>query len=636
MANARKDHYMNSNRSSQSGLTLRLSVIGVPTYSILPFVELLNRWSTCSGEEWTVKRCKSLKLALIQLRSGSTLTVPLARNRKGQIKGVVGSLMRWALKSDKNFSKVLNSFMVYSHWTSVILTDTQRKKFLIAINAEPVAIPVTFKRVFEHTLKAVVRGRTIRGKPQSLVFYRGSPSKRAPTVNQGSVPQSQKLLSELYSLDNDATWEHVRSLWDDIYCHVLRGFDVNGFCDSVHIDDNEQTPMVGGEVHFLQEPGYKLRSIASPFRLFQVASQPLKDDLSYLVRTLDWDCTYDQGKAFPYIQKHLAAKRQVYSVDLTSATDMFPYELQEIVLSTIYGKDNPYVKLFRDVSRSTWHSELGELVWRKGQPLGFNPSFFTFTLTHGLVLLTLLGKKYDYEFFVLGDDVIILNKELFEKYTSFLNEMGCPYSPEKTLVSSELAEFAGKVITKETVYPQLKWRRVSDNNFLDLARLIGPRIRLLLTKKQNEVLDVFSHIPNFIHPLGLNWSYPGSNLENMIKAGLELSFKERVLDSLTGLSKHTHDQLYADYGPFTDDLLRFTDKVYLKQEVLTFDEKVKSVFLRLGYARRNYEYFLENLKDIPLALSGLTNPELPLAEVLPSRVTLRQRLSRFIQKDKSS
>jgi len=389
--------------------------------------------------------------------------------------------------------------------------------------------------------------------------------------------------------------------------------------------------MVGGEVHFLQEPGYKLRSIASPYRLFQVASQPLKDDLGRLVRSLDWDCTHDQGKAMPYIKEALQRGEQVYSVDLSSATDYFPYELQQIVLETIYGKDNSYIKLFRDVSRSTWHSELGEIVWNRGQPLGFNPSFFTFTLTHGLVLLTLLGKHYDHQFFVLGDDVVILNKKLFEDYLSLLKAMACPYSPDKTLVSRELAEFAGKVITKDAVYPQLKWRTVSDDNFLDLARLIGPRIRLLLSKKQNEILDIFAHVPDFIHPFGLNWSKPGSNLESMIRDGLMLCFEERVLDSLTGLSSHVHNQLYADYGTPTNDLMTFVSKTDVLEEVQTFDEKVKSVFQRFGFARKHYEYFLENLKDIPMALSDTSKyPELPYAEVQPSRVTLRQRLSRFI------
>jgi len=627
---------MNStNGAQQSGLTLRLSVVGIPAYSINPFADLLSKWTRCSGEEWTVKRCKALKLTLIQLRSKSPVTTPLARNRHGDFKGVVGSLLRWALKSDKNFSKVLNAFMAYSHWTSVKLTDTQKKKFLIAVNAAPVVIPESLARSFVRTVKSCVRRRTIHGKPQSLLTCRGSPNKRAPTSQFGSVQQSSLLPLEIYLLDNEETLKHVKSLWNGIYSHVFRGINFNEVCDSVHVDDISHGPMVAGEVHFLQEPGYKLRSIASPYRLFQVASQPLKQDLGQLVSTLDWDCTHDQGKASQFIKEALSQHKIVYSVDLSSATDYFPYELQEIALETIYGKDCSYIQLFRDVSRANWKSELGVIRWSKGQPLGFNPSFFTFTLTHGMLLQTLLGKEYDHQFFVLGDDVIILDKKLFDDYISTLQKLGCPYATDKTLISSELAEFAGKVITSDNTYPQLKWRAVSDDNFLDLARHIGPRIRLLLSKKQNEILNVFAHIPDFIHPFGLNWSYQGSNLELMVEAGLKLCFEERVLDSLTGLSRHVHNQLYADYKHLTNDLKNFIIADEVLQEVTTFDEKVKSVFLRLGYARKHYEYFLEGLKDIPMALSDPSKGlELPYAEVQPTRVTLKHRLSRFIRQNK--
>jgi len=616
-----------------SGLTLRLLVTGIPSYAINPFAELLVRWATCSGEEWTVKRCKSLKLTLIQLRTGSPISTPLARNRKGEIKGVVGSLLRFASKSDKNFVKVLNAFMAYTHWISSQVTSVQKEKFLTAVNTTPVEIQDTLKHSLVRVTRAVVGGRTIHGKPQPLFSWRGSLQKRAPTSKFGSVPQSSKLLGEIFLTDNQKTWSHIQSLWHEIYSHVFRGIKVHEFVDSCHFDDIDSGPMVAGEVHFLQEPGYKLRSIASPYRLFQVASQPLKEDLGRLVRSLEWDCTHDQGRAFPIIQEALKSNRVVYSVDLSSATDYFPFELQQIVLETIYGKECSYVQLFRDVSRSTWKSELGEIVWKRGQPLGFNPSFFTFTLTHGLLLLTLLGHKWNHEFFVLGDDVVILDEHLFTKYTSLLDAMGCPYAKDKTLVSNKLAEFAGKVITSDMIIPQLKWKDISDDNFLDLARLIGRRIRLLLTKKQNRVLDTFSGIPDFIHPYGLNWSYPGSNLEVMIQHGLELCFKERVLNSLTGLSRHVHDQLYADYGSSTNDLVMFVDETSITEDVQTFDEKVKSVFLRSGFARKHYEYFLEGLKDIPSALlDGSIHPELPPEDVQPSRVTLLQRLSWLLEK----
>jgi len=391
--------------------------------------------------------------------------------------------------------------------------------------------------------------------------------------------------------------------------------------------------MIAGEVHYLQEPGYKLRSIASPYRLFQVASEPLKVDLKRLIASLPWDCTHNQGRAFEPVQEALRSKRTVHSVDLSNATDYFPLELQETVLSTVYGSDSPWIKLFRDVSRSSWLSEIGMIKWTQGQPLGFGPSFFLFTLSHGILLHALNGHRWNHDFFVVGDDVIILNDTLYRKYIRILDLLGCPYSPDKSISSCELAEFAGKLILPEIIIPQLKWRSVSDDNFIDLARLIGPRIQKLLNKRQNAVLSVFAHVPDFIHPYGLNWSYPGSNLEKMVRAGMELSFEQSVLSSLTGLSESVHRQLYADYGYLTSDLGSLIREDEVKSEILTFDEKVKSVFLKLGFARKQYEYFLEGLKDIPVTrVDELANhPTLPLELLQPSRVTLLQRLVRFLK-----
>jgi len=390
--------------------------------------------------------------------------------------------------------------------------------------------------------------------------------------------------------------------------------------------------MVAGEVHFLQEPGYKLRSIASPFRLFQVASEPLKNDLKRIVASVPWDCTHDQGRAFGPIQEAIRSKKVIHSVDLSNATDYFPLELQEMVLSTIYGHTSPYLKLFRDVSRSNFKSEMGMIRWTRGQPLGFGPSFFLFTLSHGLLLYGLNGYRWDNDFYVVGDDVVILNDTLYHSYIHALSVLECPYSPDKSVSSSELAEFAGKLILSDLVVPQLKWRQVSDDNFIDLARLIGPRIRRLLSKKQREIIDVFAHIPDFIHPYGLNWSYKGSTLEKMVKDGLELSFEQSVLSSLTGLSGSVNKQLYASYGHLTDDLKTLIKTDEIRDEIRTFDEKVRSVFLKLGFARKQYEYFLEGLKDIPeVHVDDANHHMLPLETKEPSRASLVQRLSRFLK-----
>jgi len=336
--------------SLTSGVTLRLYAVGIPTHSINPFTGLILRWVTCSGEEWTVKRLKSLKQLLIHKRSGIQDAYPLARNRRGEYKGVVGYLLRWALKSDDNFSKVINAFMAYTHWTSVKLTKDQRNKFQTATNAAPPVIPEPLKDLIQRSVKQVTRIRTVRQKPIPLLLWRGSRDKRAPTL-LGSRNQDSFLLSELLLTRQADTYLHIKSLWEPIYQWVFKGINIQQLWEELEDGAWVGGDMAAGEVHFLQEPGYKLRSIASPYRLFQVASEPLKNDLKYLISQLEWDCTHDQGRAFSPIQEAIRQGKKVHSVDLSSATDYFPLDLQLIVLQTIYGTDSPYVKLFRDVSR---------------------------------------------------------------------------------------------------------------------------------------------------------------------------------------------------------------------------------------------------------------------------------------------
>jgi hypothetical protein len=533
---------------------------------------------------------KDLKQIVIHRYAGRPYSPKFffAKNRRGDYSGVIGSLMRYACKGQKQLGIVVNAFMAYTYWVSDKITDAQKDKFLTAVKAAPPVVADGVRSRLKAATRSYVGRHRIVRKPNPLVIYRGSPSKRAPTYHTGKFPQSDSIFEEYSLMKNHSVAMHMRKYWS-IYNEMLRGTSLHN-CeeDDYHFgmlkyhfgDQYNPRDIPVGEVHFLQEPGYKLRSIASPYRLFQVATEPLKISLKHIVKQLEWDCTHDQTKAWPYVQKALSDGKTVYSVDLSSATDYFPLELQRLVLQDIFGPDDPNVNLFCELSQGKFISELGVIHWNRGQPLGFNPSFFAFTLTHGLLLASLLGKPYNHEFFVVGDDVIIMDKLLHDRYLSLLSDLGCPYSPDKSLESSTIAEFAGKLITSNEIISQMKWRKMSDDNFLDLARLYGPRIKLLLSKRQRQVLERFAHVPDFIHGFGLNWSKPGSNLSSMIEEGLSLSFHESALNSLTGISRTVLHNLYAR-SPYTTDFMDLIDLEELQEMSSAFDEKVVSVFRRV-------------------------------------------------------
>lgn len=610
----------------ERGARHRLAVIGVPTYMINPMVDLVWRWIQSCGPEWTVKRLKNLKIDLIRDYSNLPyISQWVRKNSKGEFYGVVGSMFRYCKsagnprKAEKRFSKILQALNIYTLLTSESVTETQMKKFMQGVNCEePTHLEWdSFYCSYLHDVALTVGHRLVQRGGNSLIEYRGSPNKRSPVVPSGgsSVQQDSDILREIewYSIPANRifAWEY-----HELYAPVTSC--VSGPLVPVPNTQTDEECLYGGEVHFLQEPGMKLRAIASPFRIHQLALKPLGDAIYSILSGLPWDCTFDQSKALPWIQASLKEGKEVFSIDLTGATDYFPMEVQILTLSEIFG-DIKDISLFNQISRFRWKSEVGDIEWKRGQPLGLYPSFGAFALTHGLILNYLSG-GFKNQFYVLGDDVVILDRDLYDKYIQFLDSTHCPWSSEKSITSNSVAEFSGKVITQCLVTPQYKWRKMSNDNFLDICRNLGPRSRELLSPRQKRVFDAVKHL---LPPLGLGYSYKGSNLYKMITETEKVlaRIEEAGVRSLVDLSILMSRNCYSSSIPYQLNLEE-VDKI---RE--TFDVKVSTVYQQLVISR------LENLyrafSDIPRALDLM--PRLPTDMVPLSRVTTLVRYEGLLQ-----
>jgi hypothetical protein len=508
--------------------------------------------------------------------------------------------------------------MAYSYYILPSLTEGQKKKFLSGINpTDPDGLDKSFLRDFSKKIRSHVKRRTVTCSHRPLVAYQGSPGKKAPSFfGRKSIPQNEEILRELELFNTDGGI-FLYHKYKDLYSPLLEGIGYRKqYLNSLNMSEGFVPPVYGGSIHFLQEPGGKLRSIASPFRIHQEALAPFGQELYRLIQQLPWDCTHNQYAAIPHIQSHLWQGGQVHSVDLSSATDHFPLSLQETALRAIFRKrDWNHIDLFVEISRSWWKSPIGELQWTKGQPLGLYPSFASFTLTHGLLLFYLNDCRHDNQFFVVGDDVVILNDKLRDSYISMLDRMSCPWSEDKSISSYSLAEFAGKIVTPTGVIPQMKWRMMSDDNFLDICRLLGRKSRSLLSSRQKRVFDRVCHLTE---PVGLNFSCPGDNLVKMIERTLDFYQPEKdVLGSLMGLRRRINNIVYSSEEDFNSDELESISS--------TFDEKVKSVMLQTVFSRwrSSISIGLEAFDTLPRALD--LRPRLPLRDRLPSRKTTLQR-----------
>jgi len=612
---------VNNHNQLERGARHRLVAIGVPHQTINPFVDLVFKWVANNGPEWTVSRLKSLKVDFIRRKAGLETQLSWVRmNRLGNVYGVVGSIMKWSLdcknprETRKRFNRVLQALNIATLFTSNTVLDAQLKKFLDGVNCDaPMGLSHEFISAFNDCTKRVIPLQDVQRGGNSLLEYVGSTEKWAPRFHSDRrVRQSDDVLSEMrYSSGQENylfAWKHF-----ELYAPVVKGIDG----PLVKTDVKPDNHLYGGEVHFLQEPGLKLRAIASPYRIHQLALKPLQQALSRVVQGLAWDCTYDQSRAIPWIQEALSASKVVHSIDLTGATDYFPLGLQLEVLRSVFG-DIPDIKLFEEISQLRFKSEIGDIQWKRGQPLGLRPSFAAFTLTHGLLLFFLSKKKgYSHDFFVVGDDVVILNDQLYKDYIDVLDIMKCPWSPQKSLSSNALAEFAGKIITKDAVLPSYKWRKMSNDNFLDICRNLGPRSGVLLTKAQKKVFDSVKHL---LEPVGLNMSYKGSTLVSMMLAtdAFLRNCEKHVVRSLVDLTRVIDKNSYQSHTPYA------LDQSVVNDIRKTFDEKVYSVFSQTIFAR--CEALWRCVAEIPEAL-GLS-PRLPPEQFSPSRMTTLQRYLR--------
>jgi hypothetical protein len=589
---------------------------------INPLVDCVFKWVRDSGPEWTVSRLKSFKLDLIRRKAGLQSDIPwIRKNSEGLPYGVFGSVMRWCMnaisagKSRKRFNSALQALNISSLFTNETVTEVQFQKFMDGVNCEePDGLSVEFISQYQHHVMRTIPHTQVQRGGNSLLEYRGSPEKWAPLFHSNKrVRQSDDILAEMRYAEGKENylfaWEHL-----ELYAPVVAG--IKG--PLVRLRDNPDKHLFGGEVHFLQEPGLKLRAIASPYRIHQLALKPLGDAIYRVVEKLQWDCTFDQSKAIPWIQRSLSAGKTVHSIDLTGATDYFPLGIQLETLIGIFG-ELPDIKLLKDISQLRWKSEKGDIMWKRGQPLGLYPSFGMFTLTHGLLLSFLLGREYNNEFFVVGDDVVILDDTLYAKYIALLQSMKCPWSPSKSLSSKFLAEFTGKVILPEQVIPIYKWRKMSNDNFLDICKNLGPQSSVLLTKAQKRVFDSVKHL---VEPIGLNMSYPGSNLTKMIIETDRFLRKceKHSMRSLVDLTRVIHRNSYGSSTPYA------LEPEMVQAIKVTFDEKVMNVFKQTVFAR--CETLWHCVAEIPQAL-GLS-PRLPAEQSTSKRLTTLKRYEKLV------
>jgi hypothetical protein len=204
--------------------------------------------------------------------------------------------------------------------------------------------------------------------------------------------------------------------------------------------DSQYPNAVSGRLAYLPEKGGKTRVIAiGDFWSQELLKGFHKILMKILSETFKGpDSTFNQDAGFTRVRIESRGKG-CYSFDLKAASDRVPMVLQNIILETLWPSVGKQIGALLS-QRKFYAKDRDPVQWKVGQPLGMYSSWPLFTLTHH-ILIQMAGalvNKQDFRCYqLLGDDVVIWDKEVAGAYVKLMETYGVTISKEKSLISPD-------------------------------------------------------------------------------------------------------------------------------------------------------------------------------------------------------
>lgn len=206
-----------------------------------------------------------------------------------------------------------------------------------------------------------------------------------------------------------------------------------------------------GKLGFKVEPAGKIRVFAMVDAITQMIMAPVHKLLFHILGKIPTDGTFDQLR--PAKALVASGHTRFWSYDLSAATDRFPVELQRGVMALLLGHTmaDLWVRLLvdRDYRVPRWIAPKvpvpkgtpERVRYGAGQPMGALTSWAAFSLTHHFLVqyaaYCVYGKvKWFLDYALLGDDIVLADKQVAEAYLILLQQIGVEYGLAKSLISS--------------------------------------------------------------------------------------------------------------------------------------------------------------------------------------------------------
>ena len=203
-----------------------------------------------------------------------------------------------------------------------------------------------------------------------------------------------------------------------------------------------------GRLSIVYDQAGKARIVALTNWWIQLCLKPLHESIFRFLKTLPTDGTFNQDAPITRLLSFENNQDKFSCFDLSSATDRLPLQLQVDILNSL---ESGLGGLWRDLLDFNWFYNKRTFKYAVGQPMGAYSSWPMLALTHHLII-QLASKRLNYREFdnyaVLGDDVVIQDDDVAAEYLNIMKTLGVGINMSKTVVSTELLEFAKRLRTR--------------------------------------------------------------------------------------------------------------------------------------------------------------------------------------------
>lgn len=194
----------------------------------------------------------------------------------------------------------------------------------------------------------------------------------------------------------------------------------------------------------------KTRTVAIFDYFSQTVLRPLHNYLFSILKKLPQDCTFHQGS----FTEKLKTTGFSASTDLSAFTDRFPIVFNHSLIRTRFGRS--YADAWKDIMVGypfSLKKVRDNILYSVGNPMGAYSSWNSTALAHHfLIYLACEDLGIDFlssNYVLLGDDLVIQDESLNNKYLELLGLYGISYSKEKSHINHNgVLEFAKRFVVR--------------------------------------------------------------------------------------------------------------------------------------------------------------------------------------------